>query len=150
MVAVPHACFSAAFPEDGEFSHPPGAFLARKLEASLREVADAADHFENWRDRGWVVSASMNSHRFEVYFAPFNGSKWLLAIAPTSQPGLFGELLGRKAVGVSAELRRLSDAVHELLSASPSVSELFWQFGGPPNASFGVPSPDRLSWASAP
>lgn len=150
MVGIPHACFSATFPVDGEYSDPPGAFLARKLEACLREAADAVDHFDNWRDCGWVVSASMNANRFEVYFAPFDGSRWLLAIAPAGGPGLFDKLLGHGSANVSTELKRLSGSVHELLSGSPSVTELFWQFDGPPNASVGVPSPDRLSWASAP
>jgi hypothetical protein len=150
MVAVPHACFSATFPEDGEFSHPPGAFLVRKLDACLCEVADVVDPFDNWRDCGWVVRVSMRGHRFEIYFAPFNGSRWLLAVAPIGQPGILAKLLGRKSVDVSAELRGLSDSVHQLLSGLPFVSKLFWQFGGPPNASLGVPSPDRLSWASAP
>jgi len=150
MVAIPHACFVATFPADGEFSHPPGASFARNLETTLREVADSVDPFDNWRDCGWALTASMNDRRFEIYFAPFDGSRWLLAIVPDGQPGLFGKLLGRKPIDVSGELRCLAESVHRLLSASPSVSALFWQFGGPPNDSLGVPSPDKLSWTAAP
>jgi hypothetical protein len=150
MVAVPHACFSATFPGDEEFSHPPGAFLARKLEVCLRGVADTVGPFDKWRGRGWVVGASMNSHRFEVYFAPFDGNQWLLAISPVGQPGLFGRLLGRNDIDVSAELGRFADSMRHLLSESLSVSGLFRQFGGPPNLKLGVPSPEGLQWIDAP
>ena len=153
MTAVPHSAFVASFPMDAEFDHPPGAALARALESGLRERSFNVSQFDNWRDCGWVLNIAVDGKPFELYFTAYGNASepsWLLAAAPLNQPGALARLFGRKAPDVIPELRALSVAVHELLSAHPSVSDLRWFLGGPPDKVPSHASPQELAWPSQP
>jgi hypothetical protein len=153
MTAVPHSSFVASFPMDAEFDHPAGAIFARELASGLRARAFSVEEFDNWRDCGWVVYVTVGEKRFEVYFAEYgeeNQSGWLLAVAPLNQPGALARLFGRKALTVAAELRSISCAIHEILSAHPTVSKIRWFLGGPPEKVPSYASPHELALLERP
>jgi hypothetical protein len=145
---VPHACFSAAIPEDTEWPHPPAIFLARAIEAALRGAGYVVKAPENWRDGGWIVEAEANGHRLEVYFSPM-GTDWLLAVAPRNEVGCLGVLLGRRNPDTSSEVRAMARRVHAVLCGLPGVAGLVWEDSGPPDIATGVPTPDHLPWPRA-
>lgn len=149
MTAVPHSSFIGFFPTDGEFDHPAGASFARELENGLRVRAFSVECFDNWRDCGWVVYLQVGGKPFEVYFAEYGEEaqgSWLLAVAPLNQPSVLARLFGRKAPPAAAELRSLTGAIHEILSAHPAVSSVRWFLGGPPEKVPSYASPQDLPW----
>lgn len=143
--APPLACFTASFPTDPEHGHPPGVFLAHRLETALRLVADSVEPSGNWRDCGWVVYATLDQRCFEISFASVENSSWFLSIAPSDFRSVMSLMLGRNKAAIGAGLRTLAHAVHEVL-LQQQVSKLSWQLGGPPDEAAGVPSPDLLDW----
>ena len=100
-----------------------------------------------------MLNVAVDGTPFEVYFAEYgieNEPGWLLAAAPVNQPGALARLFGRKAPHVVPELRALSVAVHEILSAHPCISNLRWFLGGPPERVPSYASPQELAWPSQP
>jgi hypothetical protein len=153
MTTSPHSSFDASFPQDAEFDHPAGASFARFLEQGLRDRRFSVEEFASWRDCGWVVYVTVGVKRFEVCFAEYgaeNQAGWLLAVAPLNQPGALARLFGRKAVSFAAEVRSISCAVDEILSAHPAVSKIRWFMGGPPGKVPSHSSPQDLAWSDLP
>jgi hypothetical protein len=149
MSGVPHSSFVAAFPVDAEFDHPAGAAFARELERELKARTFSVSEFDNWRDCGWVVNVTIGGKPFEVYFAEYECSDrtgWLLAVAPLDQPGALARLFGRKSQNVVSELQSLTWAIHKILSTHPSVSNIRWFLGGPPEKVPSYASPQELVW----
>jgi hypothetical protein len=147
MIPTPHASFQGTLPTDAEFDHPPGASLARKLEARLRDRFGSVSAFDNWRDCGWLLALDLGGKPLEVYFAPFDGNdRWLLAVAVARQPGLVARLFGRKPVECTQELRSIAREVHAVLQDTAGVSGIAWLSGGPPGSVPTVSTPDELLW----
>lgn len=151
MDIVPNAAFDAAFPADPQFEHPPGCYLARKLQQSLSAVASTGDDFDNWRGSGWVVTCEVEGREFEVYFAGLgtgpSPTTWRLAVAPLRQPGWFRKLLGAKVSPYGAQSKVLTAHIHGLLMQDAHVSHLRWAMNADP-AQSKVTDPSNLSWGS--
>lgn len=151
MDTVPNAVFDATFPADVEFEHPPGCYLARKLQQSLPTVASTVDDFDNRRDTGWVVACEVGGQRFEVYFAGIGStsspSTWMLAIVPLGQSGAMRKLFGAKASPYRAQSKLLTAHVHSLLSNDAHISNLRWAMNADPLKSETM-EPSKLSWGS--
>jgi hypothetical protein len=142
---VPHACFAATLSRDREDYLPPGLALAESLRDDLKAAGIDVTPPDCWRDCGWSLRAALGL-TFEIYFAPWIGRHWLLAIAPLDRPGLLGRLLGRSPPEDATGARRLAQVVHARLVAHERIGRVFWQDGGPPHPRKGVPSPELLPW----
>jgi hypothetical protein len=126
-----NARFVAAVPADTEFEHPPGAWLARRLESALGEQAWVAAEFDNWRDCGWVVRCTRADADLEVCIAAGNGD-WFVQVAPTRRRGLIGRLLGRRASATPDDCYALARAVDACLRATGKCSAVRWAWDGDP------------------
>ena len=149
MDTVPNAAFDASFPADVEFEHPPGCYLARKLQQSLPTVASTVDDFDNWRDTGWVLTCEVEGQRFEVHFACIGSTSapytWMLAIAPLGQLGALRKCFGAKASPYRAQSKLLTAHMHGVLSNDAHVSNLRWAMNADPVKSKTM-DPSSLSW----
>lgn len=142
---VPHASFRMSFPDDPECPHPKGLFLAKRLQEALSSITDKVE-WDNWRDVGWALDITLNGHEFEIYFASKDSLDWLLAIADSSPRSILSKIFGRKRLNVEPDLRTLALIVQDALS-NLGVSNLYWQFGGPPlDEASGVKRPEDLDW----
>jgi hypothetical protein len=150
MDTVPNAAFDASFPVDAEFDHPPGCYLARRLQSELPRVASCAGDFDNWRDCGWALGCEVDGRRFEVYFSGLapgaNPTLWMIGVAPVGQPGALKRLFGARPTPYLDQCRTLTREVHRILERDPHVSNLRWALNADPLEST-VPDPDRLDWA---
>jgi hypothetical protein len=118
MPVSQNARFTATFPSDPEFVHPPGAWLARCLQAELHVQGWTTEEFDNWRDCGWVVRSVHNRAVLEVCFAA-GDEGWFLQVAPTS--------------GASPrDCHALARAVDQCLLATGMCSALRWSWDGDP------------------
>lgn len=150
MHPVPHATFEAKLEPIPNGTHPPGEALAVKLEDGLREHFSAVAARENWRDCGWSIEVQCDDLRMQVYFAPYSSeSDWLLAVAPSNQPGLLARMLGRKALPTASALQQVSAIVHAVLANVPQVQKVNWMLGGPPEKVPHVANPMELAWNAA-
>jgi hypothetical protein len=147
MTSTPHATFQGTLPTDAEFDHPPGASLARNLEARLRDRFGSVSAFDNWRDCGWLIALDLNGKPFEVYFAPFGAKdSWLLAVAAAKQPGMVARFFGRKPIECTGELKSIAREVHAVLQATAGVSGIAWLSGVPSGSVPTAATPDELVW----
>ncbi len=134
-----NARFVAAFPVDPEFDHPPGAWLARRVQAVLGEQSWVTDEFDNWRDCGWVVRCKRGEADLEVRFAALaaGNDQWSLQVTPTRSRGLLGRLVGGRASATPHDCFVLARAVDACLLATGKCSALRWAWDGDPET---VPS----------
>ena len=150
MDTVPNAAFEASFPADAEFEHPPGCYLARRLQAELAAVASTVHDFDNWRDAGWSVVCEVEGRRFEVYFSGLDigprAQSWMLGIAPIGQPGSLRKLLGVTSIAYVAQSRMLTMQVNKILVGDGHVSNVRWAMNADPRDAI-VADPNELNWA---
>ncbi len=85
-------------PNDHEFDHPAGAFLARCLQAELDSGGWRSYPFDNWRDCGWCVPCRKAETRCDIVFCNTKGDNWFMQIAPDSTPGIIGSVLAAAEV----------------------------------------------------
>ena len=151
MDIVPNAAFEASFPADAEFEHPPGCYLARRLQAELAAVASTVPEFDNWRDAGWSVVCEVEGRRFEVYFSGLDigprAQSWMLGIAPIGQPGSLRKLLR----GDLARIRRAESHADDASEQDscwrrPCVERTSWAMNADPRDAI-VADPNELNWA---
>ncbi len=139
------ATFEAKFAADGEFPHPEGCYLARKLERACREPGFAEASFDNWRDCGWYVSCLVEASPTWICFARYTpGEQWQLFVESRSPSGFIARLLGKAPV-TARPVHRLASVVEAVLRKESSVSALHWSLTADPRKS-GVQSLAELQW----
>ena len=147
MAKTPTVSFRAEFPVDAEFDHPPGATLARELQAKLsRELAEVRE-FDNWRDCGWSIDGLVESTPVQVFFTqvniPTGAPLWLLGCTSGRHVSILARLLGR-APDDSAAVLQLARAVDQILKSEARVSEVKWYMNDRWRG------PDDREWVDAP
>lgn len=145
-LSTPHARFDGDLPLDAEYEHPPGAFLARRLERSLSDMPADVGTFDNWRDCGWIIHLVIDGTRLAVSFSPFLGSAdWLLAVAPDR--GMLQQLLQRRLTAAHVAATRMTALrVHKCLASTQGISVIRWWLGTPLSSASAVASPEMLIW----
>jgi hypothetical protein len=90
--------FSGECPEDEEYKHPKGMFIAKFLKEELEKSDWDISPIDNWRDAGWFIGCTRIATIAEVVFSDLENGQWLLQIAPSHIPrlGLFARLMGKK------------------------------------------------------
>jgi len=136
-----NALFRGEVPEDEEFEHPLGAWLARFLEASLKEAGWQTSEFENWRDSGWSIACSREKTRLTMVLSTSDEMEWFLQVAPSDSPGLARGLLGAKTSAQPSDVLALARAVHDILKRSARFSGFMWRWNAPPSEKESTPEP---------
>ncbi len=125
--------FSGEAPRDAEFEHPHGASIARQLEANLNRCGWSVAPFDNWRDVGWQLLCCKADTEIEITFSEFAEAQWMLQVAPTYMPGLWGRLLRRRRSAEPRDCLNMAKDVHQLLISSERYTDFKWCWDGFPN-----------------
>jgi hypothetical protein len=124
-----NARFSAIIPDDPEFDHPPGAWLARHLQRDLAARGWTTNEFDNWRDCGWFVRCVRGQADLELCFSAV-ACDWLLQVAPTGAGGLLGR---RRPTATPEDCHSLATAVHACLREAGMCTSIRWGWDGDPD-----------------
>jgi hypothetical protein len=125
--------FEGDAPPDPNDPHPPGAGIARDLEASLRGRGFAVNPFDNWRDAGWVIGSGHGHDALDVALAATGPRQWMLQVGPREVPGLLASLLGRRQPDRRQAIYDLAHAVAAALREL-GFRGIAWRWDGPPRA----------------
>ena len=124
--------FSGRAAPDAEFDHPPGATIARMLQAGIATAGWSTHEFDNWRDCGWFVHCRRGEGTVEVNFAEIGPESWLLQIVPARSPGAIGRLFGGRVSATEDDVLDLAGVVHALLGDG-GFHSLRWRWNGMPS-----------------
>ena len=125
-----NARFEGTSPPDADDSHPPGAGIARALEAGLRRRGAVIEPFDNWRDVGWVIGHGHGPDALDVAFAATTPQQWILQVSAPGSPGLLARLMGQPAPDRSAAIYELARVVSTSL-ADLGFTGMAWRWDGP-------------------
>ena len=126
-----NARFAGNSPPDPDDPHPPGAGIARALEAALQRRGLTIEPFDSWRDVGWVIGHGHGAEALDIALAGTAPMEWMVQVSAPRSPGLLARLRGRPAP-------ERGPAIYELArSVSASLVELgftgiAWRWDGPP------------------
>ncbi len=123
--------FEGTSPPDPDDPHPPGAGIARSIEATLRQQGVAVDPIDDWRDAGWVVGHGQGAEALDIALAATGPQEWMLQVGPRNVPGLIATLLGRRPPDRSSAIHALAVAVDGAL-VNLGMTGLAWRWDGPP------------------
>ena len=126
-----NARFAGQAPADANNPHPPGAGIAKALEAALRTRGVSVKPAENWRDIGWVLACGDEPDTLDVAMAASGPQQWILQVATRDVPSLFGQLLRPRPTGRDRAIYELASAVDAALAAL-AVREVAWRWDGSP------------------
>jgi hypothetical protein len=133
MNSSQNVLFSGDSPSDTEFTHPPGASIARLVSSAVRDRGYDASPIDNWRDCGWFFNFSIDDGRYEISLAQTaEKNLWMLQIACVNDPGKIARLFGKRFVDRSDTIHEIAAAVQRVL-ISKGYTRLRWRLNGYPD-----------------
>jgi hypothetical protein len=127
---------------DAEFEHPPGASIARLLQDALAKRGWQVSDIDIWRDSGWSITCSRPASKLELVIAQMAvGEEWLLQIAPSYVPGLFGWLFGKPASALPDDIQAVAKDAFTALSDCGRFGRFTWCWDGFPDETNSTPGP---------
>jgi hypothetical protein len=126
-----NARFNGGSPPDPDDPHPPGAGIARALEAGLRRRGLAVEPFDNWRDAGWVIGHGHRPDALDIALAGTAPEQWMLQVSASGSPGLLARLMGRPAPDPGLAIYELARTVSVSL-IELGFTGVVWRWDGPP------------------
>jgi hypothetical protein len=140
---TPHVCFKAEGSPDGNAEEVP-----RLLERQLRTRFDSVRVIKT----GFLAPLAVELRTgVKIFSAVLGRSKyeqgeWVFIVGPLKTPGLLDRLMGRKPVSEVPELKLTCRVVHQVLTATPSITAIRWYFEGRKTQAEAVETPDELTW----
>ena len=135
--------FLGQAPKDGEYDHPEGAAIARRLESELNGLGWTTKPINNWRDCGWSVACSKDGEEMQIALTRIKHAEWMLQVAPMSVPGIIGRLLGRVPSATPIRVLELAGSVQKVLSEESEYRDFKWCWDGFPQEGTPVPEPPQ-------
>ena len=146
MQAAPHVLFRWDDSASADAHPNVSKALAQAAAAAFMRDGIPVSDVDLWRDVGWCFVAKPDGREFEIYYARY-AERVLLAVAPPRAPGLIARLSRAKTLPIVPELRRLCSLMHRTLVETPSVKEICWMLGGPPEKVSQFGTPEQLLWS---
>ena len=137
-----NARFQKELPQDEEFPHPRGAWLARKLQGLLGTDEWTLGEIENWRDSGWAVTSKAKGREIQIAFASNEQHEWMLQIAPQDSHGLIGSMFGAKPKASDEDILEVGTLCHKVLTSDLELTEVLWRWDGFPEPINSTPQPE--------
>ena len=141
---TPHLCFRFTAPTSGNVTET----LPRLVERQLRHQFDSVQLFNSrfLPPMTAVLTAGGRSFALVLGKSKYEAGEWVVIVGPSDSPSLWARSGRQRPAANVAELRRVCDTIHELLSGLPGVSALRWYFEGARNPAPAVATPCELPW----
>jgi len=136
-----NATFSGDVPQDYEFEHPPGAWLARYLAKEISAAGWQPSEIDNWRDCGWSVVYSLKAAKLELTVAAMGSDGWALQVSAFDRPGMLRRFFGAKSSATESDIFSLANVAHDVLEKSSCFTDIRWLADGLPDEKNSLPRP---------
>ena len=140
-----NARFTSLIPDDHEFDHPKGAWLARRLAERISEQEWKTEDIDNWRDCGWSISCFLDDSKLQVVISQIEEHVYMFQIAPLDTPGLIGSLLGKKASANESDIYTLAQACSHIFKEEIKTDSIWWCWDGFPDEANSTNEPEQAN-----
>ena len=141
---TPHVCFRVTPPTSGDVTDTVPRLIERQLRHQFESVQLLNSRF--LPPMTAVLSAEGRSFAMVLGKSKDEAGECILLVGPSDNPSQWARLRRQRPVSNVAELRRVCDTIHQLLTRLPGVSALRWYFEGARDPMPAVATPHELPW----